>query len=96
MSKAFIAATVAGFVLATMLPVPNAAAFVPQAFSTPGATTGMTMGVGNGAMSSGAGGVSAGADSAANPSGNAFINTSPSGSTLMPNTGGIVGGGRRR
>jgi hypothetical protein len=47
-------------------------------------------------MSSGAGSVSAGADSAANPSGNAFINTSPSGSTLMPNTGGIVGGGRRR
>jgi hypothetical protein len=40
--------------------------------------------------------VAAAADSAANPSGNAFINTSPSGSTLMPNTGGAVEGGRRR
>jgi hypothetical protein len=96
MPKAFITATVAGLILATMLPASNAAVFGPEASSIPGATAGMTTGVGTGAMSSGAGSVAAAADSAANPSGNAFINTSPSGSTLMPNTGGIAGGGRRR
>jgi hypothetical protein len=92
MSKAFITATVAGLILATMLPASNAA----QAFPTSAAMAGTTTGAGNGALSSGAGSVAAAADSAANPSGNAFINTSPSGSTLMPNTGGIAGGGRRR
>jgi hypothetical protein len=90
MSKAFITATVTGLILATTLPASNAA----QAFPTSAATA--TMGMGNGTLNGGAGSVAAAADSAANPSGNAFINTSPSGSTLMPNTGGIVGGGRRR
>jgi hypothetical protein len=92
MSKAFITATVAGLILATMLPASNAA----QAFPTSAAMAGTTTGAGNGALSSGAGSVAAAADSAANPSGNAFINTSPSGSTLMPNTGGTAEGGRRR
>jgi hypothetical protein len=96
MPKAFITATVAGLILATMLPASKAVGIGFQASPTPGFTAGMTTGVGNGALSNGAGSVAAAADSAANPSGNTFINTSPSGSTLMPNTGGIAGGGRRR
>jgi hypothetical protein len=96
MPKAFITATVTGLILATMLPASNAVEMGPQASPTPGVAAGTTTGVGNGALSSGAGSVAAAADSAANPSGNAFINTSPSGSTLMPNTGGTAGGGRRR
>jgi len=96
MPKAFITATVAGLILATMLPASNAVVIGPQASPTLGAPAGMTTGVGNGALSSGAGSVAAAADSAANPSGNTFINTSPSGSTLMPNTGGAAGGSRRR
>ncbi|MGA2992975.1 hypothetical protein [Bradyrhizobium sp.] len=94
MPKAFITATVAGLMLATMLPASNAVGIGPQASPIPGATAGTTTGVGN--PSNGAGSVAAAADSAANPSGNTFINTSPSGSTLMPNTGGAAGGGRRR
>jgi hypothetical protein len=41
-----------------------------------------------------AGSAAAGANSFANPSGNSFINSSPSGSTLMPG-GGPSTGGRR-
>jgi hypothetical protein len=53
-------------------------------------------GVGNGGVPTGAGSAAAAAASVGNPSGNAFINTSPSGSTLLPNTGSGGGAVRRR
>jgi len=55
-------------------------------------------GVGNGGVPTGAGSAAAAAAAASvgNPSGNAFINTSPSGSTLLPNTGSGGGAVRRR
>lgn len=43
---------------------------------------------GNTALGNNAGSIAAGANSAGNPSGNSFINTSPSGSTLIPGGGG--------
>jgi hypothetical protein len=45
-------------------------------------------------MGNNAGSAAAGANSAENPSGNSFINTSPSGSTLMPGGGPGIGGRR--
>jgi hypothetical protein len=58
-----------------------------------GASGGTTSGTTTG-MSNGAGSAAAGANSGANPSGNSYINTSPSGSTLTPNTGNAPAGGR--
>jgi len=55
---------------------------------------GVTSGFAGASMGNNAGSAEAGANSAANPSGNSFINTSPSGSTLMPG-GGLSIGGRR-
>jgi hypothetical protein len=55
---------------------------------------GVTTGSAGASMGNNAGSAEAGANSAANPSGNSFINTSPSGSTLMPG-GGPSAGGRR-
>jgi hypothetical protein len=46
-----------------------------------GSTTGAAI---NGGLGNNAGSIAAGANSAFNPSGNSFINTSPSGSTLAP------------
>jgi hypothetical protein len=76
------------FISATAMSPINAAggSRAPATTSAPaGTSTGM-----------GSGGVAAGAASVSNPSGNTLINTSPSGSTLMPNTGAVAGGGRRR
>ena|ERR1700733_3131379 len=74
----------------------NAAGIMTRVFFTSGASADTTTGFGNGILSSGAGSIAAGANSAANPSGNAFISTSPSGSTLMPNIGGGTSGGAHR
>ncbi len=71
--------------LTTALVLTNALAFAQGA-------SGMTMGPSGSigapsttiAGSENAGGITAGANSALNPSGNSFINTSPSGSTLGP------------
>jgi hypothetical protein len=60
-------------------------------------STGSTTGLGesttgaaiNGGLGNNAGSIVAGANSAFNPSGNSFINTSPSGSTLAPIGSGI-------
>jgi hypothetical protein len=53
-----------------------------------GSTTGLagstTGGAADGGLGNNAGSIAAGANSALNPSGNSFINTSPSGSTLVP------------
>jgi hypothetical protein len=58
------------------------------------AASGTTTGSAGGNLGNNAGSAAAGANSVENPSGNSFINTSPSGSTAMPN-GATVGGGRR-
>jgi hypothetical protein len=50
----------------------------------------------NGGLSTAAGSIAAGANSAVNLSGNQLINSSPSGSTLSATTGAGVGGSRRR
>ena len=96
MKKALITSTVAGLIFATLSLPSNAAGIMTPVLFTSGASAGTTTGIGNGILSSGAGSIAAGANSAANPSGNAFINTSPSGSTLMPNIGGGISGGAHR
>ncbi|MGA2994822.1 hypothetical protein [Bradyrhizobium sp.] len=96
MKKALITSTVAGLIVATLSLPSNAAGIMTRVFFTSGASAGTTTGFGNGILGSGAGSIAAGANSAANPSGNAFINTSPSGSTLMPNIGGGTSGGVHR
>jgi hypothetical protein len=62
--------------------------------SPPGVTTGAGTGAPATTMGNSAGSAAAGANSAVNPSGNSFINTSPSGSTLEP--GGAPSAGGRR
>jgi hypothetical protein len=63
--------------------------------SPPGVTTGAATGSPGTSMGNNAGSVAAMENSAANPSGNSFINTSPSGSTLAPLGSAPSIGGRR-
>jgi hypothetical protein len=66
----------------TSLPGMNSAAGAPASgFANTGAMSGITTGVGG--VSTLAGSAAAGANSTLNPSGNSFINTSPSGSTIQ-------------
>jgi hypothetical protein len=96
MKKALITSTVTGLIVATLSLPSNATGITTRVLFTSAASAGTTPGIGNWILSSGAGSIAAGANSAANPSGNAFINTSPSGSTLMPNIGGGISGGAYR
>jgi hypothetical protein len=68
----------------TSLPGTNAGAPASGSANT-GFMSGTTTGVGG--VSTLAGSAAAGANSASNPSGNSFINTSPSGSTLQSGGG---------
>jgi hypothetical protein len=55
-------------------------------------STGTTTGSAPNSLGNNAGSAAAGANSTLNPSGNSYINTSPSGSTLGPNSPGSGGG----
>jgi len=55
--------------------------------TTPGTTTGSSTGSSTTGMSNDAGSAGAGANSVRNPSGNSYINPSPSGSTISPAPG---------
>jgi hypothetical protein len=94
MQKIIIAVLLTGFIAATATSPVNAAggSRAPAAVAPAGTTTGL----GSGGVAAGAGSGAAGAAGVSNPSGNSLMNTSPSGSTLMPNTGATVGGGGRR
>jgi hypothetical protein len=89
MQKTLITALLTGMIAATAYSQANAAVST-QAPATTAA------GVANGGVSTGAGSISAAAASVGNASGNSLMNTSPSGSTLLPNTGSGGGGVRRR
>ena len=79
----------------TSLPGMNSAAGLPgtnpgapaSGFANTGTMSGTTTGVGG--VSTLAGSAAAGANSTSNPSGNSFINTSPSGSTIQGGGGQI-------
>ena len=73
--------------LAAALALANASAFAQGVGSVRGGMTGMSRGTGFSANID-AGGITAAANSTLNPSGNSFINTSPSGSTLGPTSPG--------
>jgi hypothetical protein len=87
--------------LATALALASTAAFAQEGSANRGyqagcgsSSCGVTAGAAGASMSNNAGSAAAGANSADNPSGNSFINTSPSGSTLMPGGGPNMGGRR--
>jgi hypothetical protein len=92
---------IAAIGLATALALAGTTAFAQQGSVNGGyeagcgsSSCGATTGSAGASMGNNAGSAEAGANSAANPSGNSFINTSPSGSTLMPGGGPIIGGRR--
>lgn len=92
---------VAAIGLATVLALASTMAFAQEGSGNRGfeagcgsSSCGVATGSAAASMGDNAGSAAAGANSAANPSGNSFINTSPSGSTLMPG-GGLIIGGRR-
>ena len=90
---------IAAIGLATALALASTTAFAQvgsanRGFEAGCGSCGVITGSAGASMGDNAGSAAAGANSAANPSGNSFINTSPSGSTLMPG-GGLSIGGRR-
>jgi hypothetical protein len=92
---------IAAIGLATALALASTAAFAQEGSTNRGyqvgcgsSSCGAATGPAGASISNNAGSIAAGANSAENPSGNSFINTSPSGSTLMPGRGPSIGGRR--